>query len=144
MQVTDIRRIANFLLLAGAGIASAFATILGLLLLGMGWRTESHSVFFTLMWFLPVMSLPAFGLYFVFRRLGLVLSWLTFVGSFVATASLNIPDCKTSDCAISALLLKTLADTMKNRQLWVFIVAPLLLQCTMKGSKRSAPAPETR
>jgi hypothetical protein len=49
---------------------------------------------FAFMWILPTMSLSAFGLYFVSRRLGLVLSWLILNASFIILILLKIPACK--------------------------------------------------
>ena len=129
MNLSKEIEIRSILLLVVAGLASAFASGLGLLVGGWGGSYSFGPTLGSISWMLPTLSFPIFCLYFASRNVALACSWMLVGACTLFGFLMNWYPCMIEQhCGNSTLASMFLKTLVRSPELWGLFVASISMQ----------------
>ncbi|HKD60363.1 MAG TPA: hypothetical protein VKB47_07865 [Terracidiphilus sp.] len=128
----------SVLLLFIAGIASLAMSGFGLFAGAWGgFGTGGHAVLGLLFWFLPAMSIFAFGIYFLSRSVGLMCLWAISVGSMITIYAVNLQSCLAGQCTTTNPI-KIALGVFLLPHIWILLIASITLYAAARIENKIA------
>jgi len=135
----------SFLFLLIAGVASLIASAFGIFAAAWGglWTGPGlwNGILHLLLWLLPAFSVVAFGIYFLSRRIGLLASWATSLGSVITLYLFNLQDCLSGGCTTTNPF-KIFFGVFLLPHLWPLLLASASLGLSARIANSSPSSPD--